>query len=170
MMRNIMNINRQLEVACLNLYRFHHDLPTAEKASFVENLWKRLQKGEIKQKKWEEALKKKIFSTVPQKLPEKWWTSRGITQAFVKNQDRLREVKYLHKSMVVYRVCEDDTERDMEIMQNLFKQSARSLINADIVLKHASSLVDNPHRIRVFRNGVIEYFNASEFELIEKES
>lgn len=164
-----MNINHQREVACLNMYRFHHDLPTAEKVSFVEDLWKRLQKGEIKQKKWEEILKAKIFSTVPQKLPEKWWTPDGITQAFAKNQDRLREVKYLHKSVVVYRVCEEDDERDMEIMQNLFKQSARSLIDQNIVLKHASSLTDNPHRIRVFRNGVIEYFNANEFELIEKE-
>ncbi len=165
-----MNIERQREVACLNLYRFHHNLPTAKKASFVEDLWRRLKKGEIKQKKWEEILKGKIFSTVPQKLPEKWWTPSGITQAFARNQDRLREVKYLHKSTVVCRVCEEDDEREIEIMQNLFKQSARSLIDRDIVLEHASSLVDNPHRIRVFRNGVIEYFNASEFELVEKES
>ncbi len=164
-----MNIERQREIASLNLYRFHHDSPTTEKASFVGDLWKQLQKGEIKQKKWEETLRGKIFSTVPQKLPEKWWTPSGITQAFAKNQDRLREVKYLHKSMVVYHACEED-EREMEIMQNLFKQSARSLIDRDIVLEHASSLVDNPHRIRVFRNGVIEYFNASEFELVEKES
>ena len=163
-----MNINRHREIACLNLYRFHHDLPAAEKVHFVEDLWKRLQKGEIKQKKWEETLKTKIFSTIPQKLPEKWWTPSGITQAFARNQDRLREVKYLHKSVVVYRACEEDDEHEIEIMQNLFKQSAQSLIDGDIVLKHASSLADNPHRIRVFRNGVIEYFNASEFELIEK--
>jgi len=163
-----MNINRQREVACLNLYRINHDLPTAEKVSFVGDLWKRLKKGEIKQKKWEEILKGKIFSTVPQKLPEKWWTPSGITQTFARNQDRLREVKYLHKSMVVYRACEEDDEREIEIMQNLFKQSARSLIDRDIVLEHASSLADNPHRIRVFRNGVIEYFNANEFELFEK--
>jgi len=163
-----MNINRQREVASLNLYRFYHDLPTAEKVKFVEDLWKQLQKGEIKQKKWEEALKTKIFSTVPQKLPEKWWTPKGILQSFVQNQDRLCEIKYLHKSMVVYRVCEEDDERDMEIMQNLFNHSAQSLIDRDIVLKHASSLADNPHRIRVFRNGVIEYFDANEFELIEK--
>ena len=163
-----MNIERQREIASLNLYRFYHDLPTAEKASFVENLWKKLCKGEIKQKKWEEILKGKIFSTVSQKLPEKWWTPSGITQAFARNQDRLREVKYLHKSVVVYRACEEDNEREIEIMQNLFKQSARSVIDGDIVLEHASSLADNPHRIRVFRNGVIEYFDANEFKLIEK--
>lgn len=165
-----MNINRQREVASLNLYRINHDLPTAEKVKFVEDLWKRLQKGETKQKKWEEALKAKIFSTVPQKLPEKWWTPSGITQAFAKNQDRLREVKYLYKSVVAYRACEEDNERDMEIMQNLFKQSARSLIDETIVLKHASSTVDNPHRIKVFRDGLVEYFNANEFELFEKKS
>jgi len=162
------NIKRHCEVAELNLYRLYHDLPTAEKVHFVEDLWKKLHKNKIKQKKWEEALKGKIFSTVPQKLPEKWWTPNGITQTFSKNQDRLHEVKYLHKSIVVYRACEEDNERDMKIMQNLFKQSARSLINKDIILEHANSLADNPHRIRVFRNGVIEYFNANEFELIEK--
>lgn len=163
-----MNINRQREVAYLNLYRFHHDLPTAEKVHFVEDLWKRFHKGEIKQKKLDEILKGKIFNTIPQKLPEKWWTPSGIIQAFVQNQDRLHEIRYLHKSVVVYRACEEDNEREMEIMQNLFKQSARSLIDRDIVLKHASSLADNPHRIRVFRNGVIEYFSADEFELFEK--
>ncbi|KKL12008.1 hypothetical protein LCGC14_2540060 [marine sediment metagenome] len=163
-----MNIERHRQVASLNLYRFHHDLPTAEKVRFVEDLWKRLQKGEIKKKKWEETLKAKIFNTVPQKLLEKWWTPNGITQAFAKNQECLREVKYLHKSMVICRVCEEDNERDMEIMQNLFKQSARSLTDRDIVLKHASSLADNPHRIRVFRNGVTEYFDASKFELFER--
>lgn len=164
-----MNTKHIQEVACLNLYRINHDLPTAEQMRFVEDLWKRFHKGELKQKKLDEALKGKIFNTFPQKLPEKWWTPVGATKAFAENQDRLREVKYLHKSVVVYRACEEDDERDMEIIQNLFKQSARSLIDPDIVLEHASSLADNPHRIRVFRNGVIEYFNANEFELFEKE-
>jgi len=163
-----MNINLQREVAILNLYRFNHDLPTAEQVRFVEDLWKRFHKGEIKQKKLDEALKGKTFNTFPQKLPEKWWTPVGATKAFAKNQDRLREVKYLHKSVVVYRACEEDDERDMEIIQNLFKHSARSLIDETIILEHASSTADNPHRIRVFRNGVIEYFDANEFELIEK--
>lgn len=165
-----MNINRHSEVAHLNLHRFNHDLPTAEKVRFVEDLWKRLCRGELKQKKWEEILKGKIFSTVPQKLPEKWWTPSGITQAFAKNQNRLREVKYLHKTTVVYRACEEDNEREMEVMRNLFNQSARSLIDEDIVLEHASLLVDNPHKIRVFRDGLIEYFNANEFKLFEKEA
>jgi len=165
-----MNTERQRETAHLNLYRINHDLPTAEKVHFVEDLWKRFHKGEIKQKKLDEILKGKIFNTVPQKLPEKWWTPVGVTKAFAENQDRLREVKYLHKSIVAYRVCEEDNEQDIEIIRNLFKQSARSLIDRDIVLEHASSTVDNPHRIKVFRNGLVEYFNANEFELFKKGS
>jgi len=72
--------------------------------------------------------------------------------------------------VVAYRSYEEDDKRDIEIMENLFKHSARSLIDRDIVLEHAGSTVDNPHRIKVFRDGLVEYFNANEFELFKKKS
>ena len=153
--------------ANFNLYRRYSNLPTHSDVQFVEDSWKELKSGKINEKKWEKKLKEYLSRSHPQKIPEKWHTPEGITQAFIDNMPRLREVNYLHRLLSCHVWYDGDiSDQDERILKSLFNWRAFSLIDRNVKLEYVRPCAGDPIRFEAYRgNGVVQGFLTEEFLL-----
>ena len=100
-------------------------------------------------------------------MPEQWHTPEGITQAFIDNMPRLREVNYLHRPLSCTVWYDGDiTTRDEKILKSLFNWGAFSLIDKNVKLEYVRPCAGDPNRFEAYRgNGVVQAFLTEEFLL-----